>query len=164
METKQINIIPPQGMEILREIKDGIETISFKQIEEKKITYKDVCDKLFSNNTVNFIDGSGVAQADVGLEAFFDGNESLTEEEQEATLCEGMLRNVARYLNSEGWKYISNVNSGYYFYINAKNILDSHCNESTVKSNIYFQSEQLMNKAKEILGEDIIRKALIKQH
>jgi hypothetical protein len=48
----------------------------------------------------------------------FNGNESLTRQEQEAFLALGMLRNVAIYLNPEGWKYVPEKNKGHYFYIN----------------------------------------------
>ena len=122
METKQINIIPPSGMEIIREIKDGIETISFKLIEEKKITYKDVCNKLFveASKKVYFITEDEISCCLTSYTAIKRsiGNESLTKEEQEATLCEGMLRNVARYLNPEGWKSVpTKVSKRWYFYI-----------------------------------------------
>jgi hypothetical protein len=161
METKQINIIPPQGMEVVEEIKDGVKTISFKPVEEKKITYDDISKKLFFNKITYFIHSGGIISS---MADTFNGNESLTEQEQEATLCEGMLRNVARYLNPEGWKYIPGVNEGWYFYINTSSNVDFSSEEFTFHSYIYFQSRELLNKAKEILGEEVIRKALIKQH
>jgi len=166
METKQINIIPPQNMEIIREIKDGIETISFKPIEEKKITYKDVCDKLFIGNTTCYLIGDRILNiVTTEKDTFrFKGNESLTEQEQEATLCEGMLRNVARYLNPEGWLYVPVINEGWHFYINKDTELLMNCNTLHIYPNIYFQSKQLMKQAEEILGEEVIRKALIKQY
>jgi len=164
MEVREINIVPPIGMEIIEEIKNGVKTISFKQIEEKKITYKDVCDKLYLNNYTYFIGAAGVGKAGLGLQTLFDGNESGTKEEQEAFLALGKLRNVARYLNPEGWKYVPGKNKGWFFDIDDDNNLRAiNCNVRIIQTSIYFESRELMDQAIEILGENTIRKSLILQ-
>lgn len=89
---------------------------------------------------------------------------SLTESlsgDQLSSLCHlNLLANVARKLN-DGW--IPNLNiieDKYYIYISKGNCINISKHEFIKASNVYFKSEELAQKAIDLLGEESIKKAL----
>lgn len=129
---------------------------------EKKLTYKDVARELFKDNFIHTIDDLG------GYAEFYnDGDEgchyrcnATSKRQFEKLRAINMLMNVAKYLN-DGWQpdWRDVVKHKYYISMLDGEITvgDLTC---TPGMDIYFKSEELANKAIEILGEETIRLAL----
>ena len=162
---KELNIEAPEGYEIDNDKSDlskGI--VRFKKIN-KKLTYVDVCNLLFLNSTHYYVDDYGViCVTDGSLDLIYVGNEADSREQLESLLALNKLKNVANYLN-DGWKhsYWTNAHTlKYSFYMNEDKIV---CLTSWIGVGVYglpvFKSEELAKQAIEILGEDVIKKALL---
>lgn len=100
METKELKIQVPKGYEIDKE-NSTLECIKFKPIK-KYITYKDICNTLFTKKWGFFISASG----DIEEEMFdyytaSEKNNAINKEQLEKVLALNQLFNIATYYNSK---------------------------------------------------------------
>lgn len=98
METKELKIQAPEGYEVDKE-NSTFERIKFKPIK-KDITYEDVCNTLFKNDTGYFIDRYGeVNFYNIGTNRF-DANNAPNGRQLNRLLALNQLLNIATYYNS----------------------------------------------------------------
>lgn len=154
MDSKNLTIIPPEGMEAYQE---GNE-IKFRPIK-KGLTYEDIARELFDGKDVWRVEGYNIVK--YNKPSTWDCTINCTSKKQAQKLrAINKLMNVAKYLNG-GWK--PNWNScerKYRFRILDTGRLDITYNDSFVESFVYFKSEELARQAIEILGEETIKLAL----
>lgn len=99
METKEIKIQAPEGYEIDKE-NSTFERIRFKPIK-KDITYEDVCNTLFKNNTGYFVDQYGkVNFYNIGTNRF-NANNAPNGRQLKKLLALNQLLNIAKYYNKQ---------------------------------------------------------------
>ena len=97
MESKELKIQIPVGYEIDKD-HSTFECIKFKPIK-KDITYEDVCNTLFKNNTGYFIDQYGeVNFYNIGTNRF-DTNNAPNGRQLNRLLALNQLLNIAEYYN-----------------------------------------------------------------
>lgn len=98
METKELKIQVPEGYEIDKE-NSTFEHIRFKPIK-KDITYKDVCNALFVNDTYFTSDRGCIHKgARWDTEIIPDKNIATTEKQLKKLLALNQLLNIAEYYN-----------------------------------------------------------------
>lgn len=98
METKEIKIQAPEGYEIDKE-NSTFERIKFKPIK-KDITYEDVCNTLFKNDTDYFVDQYGkVNFYNIGTNRF-NANNAPNGRQLKKLLALNQLLNIAEYYNN----------------------------------------------------------------
>lgn len=98
METKELKIEAPKGYEIDKD-HSTFECIKFKPIK-KDITYKDVCNTLFKNNTGYFMDQYGkVNFYNIGTNRF-NANNAPNGRQLKRLLALNQLLNIAEYYNN----------------------------------------------------------------
>lgn len=98
METKEIKIQAPEGYEIDKE-NSTFERIKFKPIK-KDITYEDVCNTLFKNDTGYFVDQYGkVNFYNIGTNRF-NTNNAPNGRQLKKLLALNQLLNIAEYYNN----------------------------------------------------------------
>lgn len=98
METKELKIQAPEGYEVDKE-NSTFERIKFKPIK-KDITYEDVCNTLFKNDTGYFIDRYGeVNFYNIGTNRF-DANNAPNGRQLKRLLALNQLLNIATYYNN----------------------------------------------------------------
>ena len=99
METKELKIKAPKGYEIDKD-HSTFECIKLKPIK-KDITYKDVCNTLFKNNTGYFIDQYGkINFYNIGTNRF-DANNAPNGRQLKRLLALNQLLNIAEYYNKQ---------------------------------------------------------------
>ena len=99
METKELKVQAPEGYEIDKE-NSTFECIKFKPIK-KDITYEDVCNTLFKNDTGYFIDQCGeINFYNIGTNRF-DANNAPNGRQLKRLLALNQLLNIAEYYNKQ---------------------------------------------------------------
>lgn len=99
METKELKIQVPEGYEIDKE-NSTFECIKFNPIK-KNITYEDVCNTLFKNDTSYFISKYGeINFYSIGLNRF-DANNAPNSRQLKRLLALNQLLNIAEYYNKQ---------------------------------------------------------------
>lgn len=157
----KLEIEIPNNKEIDWEASAKQKQIVFK---DKKLTYEDVCQKLFSN-WYCYIDLYGQIRADGCNENLInEPTNASTTHQLECILAKNKLANVARYLNGN-WKP-GETKSGhfdaYVLYVtpNKDYIGCIKIHQCAHNSNVLFKSEKLAKQAVEILGKETIQLAL----
>ena len=98
METKELKVQIPVGYEIDKD-HSTFESIIFKPIK-KDITYEDVCNTLFKNNTGYYIDQYGkINFYNIGTNRT-DANNAPNDRQLKRLLALNQLLNIAEYYNS----------------------------------------------------------------
>lgn len=164
MEQKQLKINVPEGYEIDKE-NSTFENIAFKPIKEVLI-YEDVAIDLFYGVSGYYISTDGTIIRNDFTGTVSEPNNCVTERQAEKLLAINKLMNVAKYLNGD-WKLDLSTsgkdkNKRYFIYSTLYNDgLDTHSEDDCCsKGHAYFKTEELAQKAIEILGEDVIKLAL----
>lgn len=98
METKELKIEAPKGYEIDKD-HSTFECIKFKPIK-KDITYKDVCNTLFENNTGYYIDQYGKVNFCNIKTNRFNVNNAPNGRQLKRLLALNQLLNIAEYYNN----------------------------------------------------------------
>lgn len=98
METKEIKIQAPEGYEIDKE-NSTFERIRFKPIK-KDITYEDVCNTLFKNDTGYFVDQYGKVNFYNIETNRFNANNAPNGRQLKKLLALNQLLNIAEYYNN----------------------------------------------------------------
>ena len=98
METKELKIYIPKGYEIDKE-NSTFECIKFKPIK-KDITYEDVCNTLFKNNTGYFLDQYGKVNFYNSKTNRFNANNAPNGRQLKRLLALNQLLNIAEYYNN----------------------------------------------------------------
>lgn len=98
METKELKIEAPKGYEIDKD-HSTFECIKFKPIK-KDITYKDVCNELFKDNTGYFIDQYGEINFYNIETNRFNANNAPNGRQLKRLLALNQLLNIAEYYNN----------------------------------------------------------------
>lgn len=139
------------------------EVIRFKPIK-KKITYRDVKQKLFIDGEEIFYFGASRSILKTSSLKFIESNAILATSRQqlEQLLALNKLMNTAKYLNGDWEPDWKNITQYKYMYI-----YDYSTSKIEVRYNMYrtyltvcFKSEELALQAIEILGEEEVKKAL----
>lgn len=159
MEERVIKIEIPEGYEVDKE-KSTFERVVFKP---KRESYEDVCRKLFYKKKVYYPDEYGdVISSELDEIRYKDLNNCTSENQSKKLLAINQLMNVAKYLN-EDWKPDWNNDNERKFtiYINKNNTkICIDCKYIYNQCIVYFKTEELAQKAINILGEEIIKLAL----
>lgn len=155
MKNKSVKIYIPEGYEIDKE-NSTFEEIQFKP---KKITYGDVAKELFyGKQTWRGNDGAIIEYYPYNC---FDRTNNATSKRQiEKLFAINQLLNVAKYLNKD-WEpdWYDPMEEKYYFRI----VNDCLIYDTTDTRNfcpVYFQTKELLFRARDILGEETIKLAL----
>lgn len=131
-------------------------------LKDKRLTYKDVCEKLFREHCY-FITNDGSIEHIFGCNGSttMDKNNATTEHQLECILAKNKLANVAKYLNGE-WKPTIGYTAWYIISYGNNNIdiVDADFQHSYCSSRIIFKSKDLARQAIEILGEETVKLAL----
>ena len=99
METKELKIRIPKGYEIDKE-NSTLECIKFKPIN-KNITYKDICNTLFTKKWGFFISTNGnINEEMLNYYAASEKNNATNRKQLEKVLALNQLLNIATYYNS----------------------------------------------------------------
>ena len=97
METKEIKIQVPEGYEIDKE-NSTLECIKFRPIKEN-ITYKDICENIFSNKRYYYINLCGKIEYSETINNIEDINNATNKKQLEKILALNQLLNIAEYYN-----------------------------------------------------------------
>lgn len=155
MDSKNLKIVPPEGMEAYQE---GNE-IKFRSI--KKINYyEDVARKLFYNKLTFYITATGTLDTYHPTSSYYYANNCTSNKQLRKLLAINKLMNVAKYLNGD-WQpdWNSEVEDKYYIYATT-NIIDIASATFRYSDVVYFKSRKLAEQAIEILGKETIKLAL----
>lgn len=107
METKELKIQAPKGYEIDKD-HSTFECIKFKPIK-KDITYEDVCNTLFKNDTGYFIDRYGeINFYNIGTNRF-DVNNAPNGRQLKRLLALNQLLNITEYYNSKRTSCVNTI-------------------------------------------------------
>jgi hypothetical protein len=160
MSAKELKIEAPEGYEIDWENSSN-NVIRFKPIK-KKITYKDVKEKLFSDKE-HYVEYSGTINSSKTTRYFGENIIIATSIQQiEQLLALNKLMNVAKYLNGD-WKpdFTNRNQNKWYIYYDFEDLkwCIGICAYFRYFS-VYFKSKELALQVIEILGEDEVKKAL----
>lgn len=161
MKEKVLKIKIPEGYEIDKE-KSTFEKIVFK-LKPREDNYKDVYKKLFYRKRIYYWDDNGnIISTRYTTCSYEDLNNCTSEKQAKKLLAINQLMNVAKYLN-DGWQPDwNNENEKKYTIIFDKNnkiIVTNWCITAN-KCLVYFKTEELAQKAIDILGEETIKLAL----
>ena len=100
MEIKELKIQAPKGYEIDKE-NSTLECIKFKPIN-KNITYKDICDTLFTKECGFFISTNGNIEKEMfDYYSASEKNNATNRKQLEKVLALNQLFNIATYYNSK---------------------------------------------------------------
>ena len=156
MKTQELKIEAPEGYEVDWE-NSSSNTIRFKPIK-KKITYKDVKEKLFSDKE-HYVEYAGTINSSKNTRYYGENIIIATSKQQlEQLLALNKLMNVAVYLNSNCNK-IPELPGYWYIYADGKELRAGRWVVSK-SSLVAFRLEELAYEAIEILGEEEVKKAL----
>lgn len=128
MKTKELKVQVPEDYEIDKE-NSTFERIRFKPIK-KDITYDDVCNMLFKNDTGYFIDQYGkINFYNIGTNRF-DANNAPNGRQLKKLLALNQLLNIAEYYNkkhpqSDAYPYYITFDSEYGYIIMQHHFLDN---------------------------------------
>lgn len=155
MDSKNLTIIPPEGMEAYQE---GNE-IKFRPVK-KKLTYENVAEELFYNEDVWRFENYAVNKYAKVVNWHYCTN-CTSEKQAQKLRAINQLMNVAKYLNG-GWQpnWETDDEFNYFIYVDSKGVLSIGSHAFTHSSEIYFKSKELAQQAIEILGEETIKLAL----
>ena len=170
-----IDFIPETNMkenELTIEIPDG-KIVDWEEskkqnkivLKDKQLTYKDVCEKLFSEHCY-FIDSCGIIEHIFGCNGSnaMDKNNAATEHQLECILAKNQLANVAKYLNGEWEPYktdLGHFDAWVLFATPDKDFAGyTKITDCAYNSNVLFRSPELAKQAMEILGEETVKLAL----
>lgn len=150
----------PDTLEV-KEVKDGKIILVEK---EKKLTYEYIIKKLFPDTEMHYYSNNSghickIRNNDISNTCV---NNAKSERQLEKLFAINMLMNVAKYLN-DGWQPNWNNEEEGKYYIQIENVskdLNIDCTGLFNSSVVYFKSEELAQKAIEILGEETIKLAL----
>lgn len=158
MDKLNITINIPEGYEIDKE-KSTFENIVLKPI---KVDYIFISRKLFHNQAVCYITNTGKVGYSVSTDFFANLNNCTSEKQAKKLLAINQLMNVAKYLNGDWKPNWENNNENRYALVLTKNnkAIGIECNFCVNKGMAYFKTEELAQKAIEILGEGTIKLAL----
>ena len=161
MKENELTIEIPYGKEI-----DWDESKKQNKIvlKDKQLTYKDVCEKLFSKPcTYYFLNEHGTISTASSIYCgpyMSDPNSATTAHQLECILAKNQLANIAKYLN-DGWKPFDDQNV--VILIKVKNGVFPESitqGSAAADSTIWFKSKELAKQAIEILGEETVELAL----
>lgn len=154
-----VSSICPEGYELDKE-KSTIENLIFKS---KKESYEDVYKKLFYDREGFFFDVRGQIKSSIFCDPYYKDLINCTSEKQaKKLLAINQLMNIAKYLNGD-WKpdWDNEKEFKYYILLNlSNNKINIYMTCVSLKSIVYFQTEELAKKAIDILGEETIKLAL----
>ena len=158
MNTKEIKITVPEGYEIDKE-NSTFECIKFKK---KRLTYKDVAEKLFKGKKTYYTNSAA------GIDAFVPectgwthANNATSEKQLKRLLAINKLMNVAEYLN-DGWEpdWEKGTNKWYLLWQTSNKKLDIIGLCHIQYSGPVFKTPDLALQAIAILGEEEVKLAL----
>lgn len=162
METKIIKIkdICPEGYKLDKE-RSTLDNLVF--IED--INYNYISKKLFNNKIIYYITSDGyISQANPSSASshMIDKNNCTSEKQAKKLLAINQLMNIAKYLNN-GWKpnWDDDNEKKYTISLDRNNKkINITWNVLVNKCPVYFKTEELAQKAIDILGEETIKLAL----
>lgn len=157
METKELKIIPPEGYEIDK-ANSNLQKIVFKPTKKEELTYRDIAAKLFRSNK-SFVANDILSCYPYGAD--YTNNPTLCTSRGQAQklLAINKLMNTAKYLNENWIPDWSRKGPKFYFRIEIGEIIIGTA-YSTLSSAVYFKTAELAERAKKILGEEVIKLAL----
>lgn len=158
MEEKVLKIEIPEGYEIDKE-RSTFEKIVFKL----RMCYRSIAQELFKNNkTKYFINTRGCIEDTEISDCFWDLNVCTSKKQAKKLLAINQLLNVAKYLNGD-WRpdWNDDNETKYIISLNRNNKkINITWNVLVNKCLVYFKTEELAQKAIDILGEETIKLAL----
>ena len=141
---------------------EEIKAIDTSKIEEE-LTYENVVEKLFKHKYYYISEFGYIQETDVTKNHRAEKNNASSFEQLESSLAENMLMNVAVYLN-DGWEPDWDDNETKWFFYLYQDNIEIGNRQYTHSGDVFFKAKELAEKARKILGYDIIRKAITKNH
>lgn len=129
--------------------------------KEKKLTYDDITTQLFPLDKIHYYitdDGDILDSYNFAITPNCKNN-AISKRQLEKLLAINMLMNVAKYLNGDWQPHWNDVNEDKYYITICYGKMSIEYVDYTNCTDIYFKSEELAEKAIDILGEDTIRLA-----
>lgn len=162
MKTQELKIEAPEGYEVDWDNSSN-NVIRFKP-SKKKITYQDVKEKLFPESHSSFYFGKEGAIVQTFNIKYLSKELLLATSQRQLQQIRALnkLMNVAKYLNGD-WKpdwSDKHQPKWFVFYDRVLNNLQPAIHYRQRFASVYFDSEEHMIQAIEILGEEEIKKAL----
>ena len=171
-ENDIVDFIPDMNMkknELTIEIPDGkiVDWDESKKqnklvLKDKQLTYEDICEKLFENEEYFYTNGGGDIHPSNSFTSYYRPNNATTKHQLECILAKNKLANVAMFLNN-GWAPNNDKKDyGWFVYYNGHdNKFDfSDAVEFCYDNNVLFKTEELAQQAIEILGKEIVMRAV----
>jgi hypothetical protein len=132
----------------------------------RRETYDDIAVKLFKDTGVYWLTTGGTIHGPctlgAGSIAIKHLNNCTTSAQAQKLLAYNQLMNVAKYLNN-GWKQTADDRRGFIFMIDPAELGPYYIeirSTEVLAQDVVFKTKELAKKALEILGEDVILKAL----
>lgn len=155
METNNLTIIPPEGMEWYQ---DG-DKIKFRPIE--KLTYDSIAYNLFYRKSTYRINSLDAIICGISNNYMLSQN-CTSVKQAKKLLAINKLMNIAKYLNGNWKPNWDNIEEDKFYirYNQASHTLQVGTASILYSDIVYFKSEKLAQQAIEILGEETVKLAL----
>ena len=171
-ENDIVDFIPDMNMkenELTIEIPDG-KIVDWEEskkqnklvLKDKQLTYEDICEKLFENEEYFYTNGGGGIHPSNSFTSYYCPNNATTKHQLECILAKNKLANVAMFLNN-GWAPNNDKKDyGWFVYYNGydNKLYFSDAVEFCYDNNVLFKSKKLAQQAIEILGKEIVMRAV----
>lgn len=121
--------------------------------EGNPITYDDICKKLFVNNKIYWAYKDGIDSDMASPSNYKDVDNCTSEAQVKRLIAFNKLQNIAKYLNN-GWKPKFSYNTKNWAIVKDEEGFVPRYNQRTNDGSVYFKSEDLVNEAIRLMGEE----------
>lgn len=135
-------------------------------LKDKQLTYKDICGALYKDKIVYYTDMNGgidnMPFSELTEDTPYDSNNATIEHQLECILAKNQLANVAMFLNN-GWApNYDKEDYGWFIYYHeySNKLYFSVSDKFEYNNNVLFKSKELAQQAIEILGKEIVMRAV----
>lgn len=121
--------------------------------EGNPITYDDICKILFVNNKIYWAYKDGIDSDMASPSNYKDVDNCTSEAQVKRLIAFNKLQNIAKYLNN-GWKPKFSYNTKNWAIVKDEEGFVPRYNQRTNDGSVYFKSEDLVNEAIRLMGEE----------
>lgn len=133
--------------------KMGHENVPNKEEDGKPITYDDICKKLFFKNKIYWAYKDGIDSDMASPSNYKDVDNCTSEAQVKRLIAFNKLQNIAKYLNN-GWKPKFSYNTENWAIVKDEEGFVPRYNQRINDGSVYFKSEDLVNEAIRLMGEE----------
>ena len=141
-----------EGKLMVRKKQDG-ESVPNVETQEKFITYDDILKELFLDKIASWVGQSKIYTATIGRANYDDQNNCTTEAQAKRLLAFNKLQNIAKYLNGD-WKPDFDGHQENWNICKEGDDYLALWTGTTEHPSVYFKSEEAVNEAIRLMGED----------